>query len=138
MVQESACLCLLIRHQRFVVNLQQAIAQLTEETDRELAPYPDWTRPMNVPRDSYHGEFLTQLHTFMRSPELESYEFKARAEIRDSISNHIRSENLDLDQQTIKGSVPHTLRLTKNSDSYTRAVKQRQSDLKLLAKLVAL
>jgi len=117
---------------------EQAIKQLTAETERDLAPYPDWSRPMDEPTGHYRAKFLNEVYTFMLSPDLECFEIKAKAEIRSKISNHISLEKLDLDQETTKSSIPHTLHLTKNAASYARAVKQRQSDIALLEKLTAL
>ncbi len=117
--------------------LKRIITILEKETANPVTPYTDWTRPYNEPTHSRLAvdSSFSKLKFFCLDPELQSADFKVRAEIRDSIEGHIESCQLDFNCKTIKQGTPYILRLTKNSNSYRRAFKIQKLDMLLLKKL---
>ena len=121
----------------FQPNLTKTIKILEQEVARPINSYPDYTRPYIKKQSSHHQEdsFFNQLETFCLCSDSATFDIRARASIRDSITNHIRESQLDFDCQTIKKGTPHTLRLSKNDHSYHRALKTRESDILQLKRL---
>jgi len=92
-------------------------------------------RRYTEPRNGGNDGFIQQLKTFCLCPDRETLDIKARQDIRDSITNHIRNSQLDFTHKTIKQGTPHTLCLQKTDASYHRALKTRAADKKLLQRL---
>ena len=124
--------------------LVSAYHVLEKEVNSALLPYSDYSRPyiLHTTGNGYRQyivrgaeEYFTQLEKFCLSPVEHTLQIKANAEYRNVLESHIKDANLDFNCQTIKKGSPHILHLTKNDNSYHRALKQREKDKKLLLKL---
>ena len=120
-----------------LATLNQVIKILEKEIARPIAPYPNWSRPYQEESHPHHTEdkYFAQLKLFYLDPDLKTTDIGARADIRQSLENHIRDAQLDLNTKIIRLGSPHKLRLTKNSNSYRRTLEARRNDKTLLKKL---
>ncbi len=107
------------------------ISDLEDRVSRQPQAPSDWKREMPMG----DGKKVSLLRDFMNSPKESVYNFKAVQHERSQMENSIRKYGLDLDMQTIRKGSPHTLRLTKNSASYERALKKWKEDVALLEEL---
>ena len=110
---------------------QTTVHKLRERTAARPQPYSDLSRPlpegMTAPEGPYEG-----LMRFLMHPEQRVYRFvKAEAE-RTRMEHYVDRHQLDLDAKTIRKGRPYTLQLTKNDQSYHRAVAQFERDRELL------
>jgi hypothetical protein len=72
---------------------------------------------------------------FLADPQTETFRFQAPQAERNDMSNYLNRNSLDVDQETSRTRPAHTLVLTKNDQSYHRAVKRFAMDRELLARL---
>jgi 2OG-Fe(II) oxygenase superfamily len=125
--------------------------RLTQEIEKPLSPFPNWSRPHptievlleNQKSDSHPNsplptEILNELIDFMANPDASTLIFKKNGNVRDSITDLIRKHRLDLDQTTLRKGTPHQLICTKNDASYMIACVEKKIDEKLLNQLQSL
>ena len=80
-------------------------------------------------------EYCNQLRDFLRDPDQSQIEIKAAEHHRNHMESTIRSQSLDLVSKKIRVGYRYALRFFKTTDSYQRALKRYEDDLKLLARL---
>jgi len=113
--------------------LAAAIERLATETAQPIEPYPDWRRPTS--QHTSGAPLIQALLQFMADPAAERHEIRRAQAERSTVENYVQRHQLDLDLETVRKGTPHTLVCRKNSQSYERALKLREADTKLLAKL---
>ena len=111
------------------------VEKLRERTAARPRPYPDLTRPLPAEMPSPAGPYK-DLMQFLIDPKREVYEYRKAQAARTQLERYISSHQLDLDGVTIKRGSPHTLKLTKNDQSFHRAVHQFELDAALLERLL--
>ena len=116
------------------VVLAIAVKHLENRVSNQPQPPQNWTRA--VPQDnSYHKNVWELLHDFLQSPTDQVFDYKSLQANRTAVENALLNVTIDLDKETIRKGSPHTLRLTKNQNTYKLALKKWKEDCVLLQKL---
>ena len=105
-------------------------ASLKERVANKPSPPGDWTR--SIPAKDNRSEELKLLSAFMASPTAHVFEYRVNKEYRKQMERVIERFSLDLTCETIKIGSPHTLRLTKNQNSYEKSMRNWEKDVALL------
>ena len=105
-------------------------ASLKERVANKPSPPGDWTR--SIPAKDNRYEELKLLSAFMASPTARVYEYRENKEYRKQMERIIEHFSLDLTCETIKRGSPHTLKLTKNQNSYEKSMRDWEKDVALL------
>ena len=108
------------------------VAHLNARIAEPLAPPSDQTRASTVACGCRH---CGELSRFLSHPTRETWIFKAVQTDRSHLENEIRNGGYDLDFITLRRGSPHSLVCTKNQASFQRRARQREEDLKNLARL---
>jgi hypothetical protein len=106
--------------------------QLKVATQAKPQPPNDETRSAIM---NCKCEYCSQLSNFLRDPEQSQIEIKAAEHYRNHMESTIRSQLLDLTSKKTRVGNRYALRFFKTTDSYQRALKRYEDDLKLLEKL---
>ena len=100
--------------------------------------------PPEVPRDWFIEaklpcpcEHCQKLRDFCADRAAETVRFPVREDLRDHISTEIRRAGLDISCKTERRGRPYTLICTKTRDSYYRRLREYDSDVKQIKRLVA-
>ncbi|MEZ5042884.1 MAG: 2OG-Fe(II) oxygenase [Saprospiraceae bacterium] len=115
----------------FTTRLEEwCVADLQARTAIKPQPPTDWSRELPPPKD--RNKELELIASFVRSPTGYEFKYPAREALRRNMEYAIHSAGLDLTCETIRKGSPHTLRITKNQNSYERKLKEWEEDVKLL------
>ena len=106
------------------------IGSLEERVANKPSPPGNWTRPIPVKGDQYEEWKL--LSAFMASPKEHVFELKKNQEYRERMERIIKHSSVDLTCETIRKGSPHTLKLTKNQNSYEKSMREWERDVELL------
>ena len=101
--------------------------------DNKPVPPKNWTR--DLPAEFGNKNMLTIISAFILSPTEESFDYRAKENLRNEMESSLRKSEADVDTQTIKKGSPYTLRLTKNRASYLGLYKKWEEDVEYLKKL---
>ncbi len=107
------------------------IHDLESRVKKKPKPPSDFRR--NMPPGK--GMKASILRAFMASLDQPVYDYRAKKAERMQLERAIEDLELDLDYQTIKSGSPHILRLTKNTNSYKKALEHWTEDTVLLKEL---
>ena len=117
-------------------SLTEWIASIREWLQKATTTKP--APPVDLARQSDTGcncQYCVQLSQFLSDREREHTDITAREDMRYHLENVIRTKQFDVTAVLNRSRRPYSLSLTKTSESYHRAVKQFEVDLKLLASL---
>lgn len=106
--------------------------QLEALTAQAPEPPSDWTRPAEV---SCKCEYCAQLKAFLADPENEVGRIPAREDIRRHLMDTINRHNCDVKHELERKGSPFSLVLTKTTGSFDRAVKEYETNRRLLRAL---
>jgi hypothetical protein len=93
----------------------------------------NWSR--ELPKTTSNRRVWNMLSDFIQSPTEQIFDFRSVQMNRSEMESAIRNVEIDLNMETIKKGSPHTLRLTKNTNSYQKKLKKWQEDCDLLKNL---
>jgi hypothetical protein len=72
------------------------------------------------------------LQSFYEDAELEKLEYRKAERERQEMTYKLNGYKLDISMETIKKGSPHTLLLTKNTNTYNRLLRYYNEDKKML------
>ena len=101
--------------------------------DNKPVPPKNWTR--DLPAEFGNKNMLTIISAFILSPTEESFDYRAKENLRNEMESSLVKSKTDVDTQTIRKGSPYTLRLIKNRASYLGLYKKWEEDVEYLKKL---
>jgi hypothetical protein len=113
---------------------QVVIENLKQRTKVEPTPPYDLSRdvPTGNEKNTY---WFTHVIPFLQSPTQAHLDYVANERDRNTLDSVISSSGADLDTQTIAQGRPYTMRMTKNTNTYTRLHKEWAVDMGYLAEM---
>jgi predicted 2-oxoglutarate/Fe(II)-dependent dioxygenase YbiX len=96
------------------------------------APMAPVDAKRNFPVLKKYSDYEKILKDFCEDPVLEVLEFRRPERVRNLMDRLIRDYNLDLDTEVISRGSPYTLKITKNTKSFTGLLKRYKRDMKTL------
>ena len=92
---------------------------------------------MEIPISKNYQKEVNVLKNFLQSGIETSFLYKKNQSFRDAMKTAISNLKLDLTTETIRSSSPHTLKITKNRNSYHYKQKQWVKDQELLNSIIS-
>ncbi|MBI5163431.1 MAG: 2OG-Fe(II) oxygenase [Magnetospirillum sp.] len=108
------------------------LAHLRARIALDLSPPTDWRRDDRLTCSCAH---CTELARFLADPANKTWMFRAVQAERSHVESVIASSKCDVVTETLRKGSPHTLVCTKTLASHQRRVRQREADLKTLARI---
>ncbi len=108
------------------------VAHLRARIAEDLSPPADWRRDNRLTCSCAH---CTGLARFLADPANKTWMLRAVQAERSHVQSIIASSKCDVATETLRKGSPHTLVCTKTLASHQRRVRQRQADLKTLARI---
>lgn len=119
-------------HPQLVSWLAAVRNDLESATAREPQPPSDFARPADV---DCTCQYCAQLNSFLADPAIDVGRIPAREDHRRHLMDRINRHQCDANYTLERKGSPYSLRLTKTTGSFDRAVKQFKADKKLLSEL---
>ncbi len=115
---------------------RRGAAFLLNRSNRPPGPPTDWLIPTDgLPCKCEHCDALRE---FCRDPEASVRRFAVRQDLREHLRSQIRSSGIDMRYQTERKGSPHKLVCTKTRGSHERRLKEYETDVTEMRRLLDL